>query len=232
MIKSRLTRLEEERAKKRIITMLGASITLIAFLVILGPRILATISALLGNSSAATNLTGTDTTPPFPPVLDPLPDATNSARIVIRGYAEPESTIYVFLNNSEADSVLVDANGEFTIRSLSLKSGSNTLYINSKDQAGNVSRDSDIARISYGNNPPELTIESPEKDLHVTQEKITVSGKTNATQLTINGRFTSISEGGSFSHEVILQKGENTIIAIATDQAGNQTTTEQKITYD
>ena len=50
--------------------------------------------------------------------------------------------------------------------------------------------------------------------------------------LTVNGEEVTVGSDGSFSTEITLEEGENTITVIATDTAGKSTTVTRTVTLD
>jgi hypothetical protein len=54
----------------------------------------------------------------------------------------------------------------------------------------------------------------------------------NGVSLTVNGTDVTLGNGGAFNTSVTLVNGVNTVLVIATDNAGNQSTDSRTITYD
>lgn len=230
---SRLTRLEEKRTKRRLILISAGIITLIALTVTIGIPLLVRISVLLGNTGSS-QVNESDTTPPFPPILNPILEATNSAQLKIDGYAEPESTLRLFLNGDQIKEVFVTRDGAFSFSDITLKEGSNTVFAVAGDTAGNVSNESTSLSITYKKTGPTLEIESPRdgQTFGRNQDEIVIKGKTDPdATVRLNDRFVSKKDDGSFEYPMILAEGETTLILVAKDQAGNETKTEIKVTY-
>jgi len=55
--------------------------------------------------------------------------------------------------------------------------------------------------------------------------------KTNRTNWETQDRFVSVKDDGSFTYNLRLNDGENTLTIIARDAAGNETKLERKVTY-
>lgn len=229
MTLSRLSRYEEKRVRKHIILTLLASILLIVFLVVVGIPLLVRVSVFFGSTKAGI-ISAKDTTPPFPPTLDDLPSATNSARIILKGYGETEGTVRVFLNNEEFVKTLIEQDGAFTT-DIKLTKGKNYLTATITDSAGNSSGQTNPILIYYLDKGPKLDIAQPEDNAKVSLTELTIQGVTdeNAT-VTINDRFVTVNTDGSFEFPHRLSDGENTLTIIATDMAGNQTKVERKVT--
>jgi hypothetical protein len=78
--------------------------------------------------------------------------------------------------------------------------------------------------------PPTVTITSPQDGAVVTSTEITVTGNvSNDATVTVNG-FQTLVDKGSFSVSIRLQKGQNTITALATDPYGQTATHSIKVT--
>ncbi len=76
--------------------------------------------------------------------------------------------------------------------------------------------------------PPILEIEEIPNVVY--EEKLIVKGKTEPdAKVLINGKEITVKEDGSFSVEIVLEKGENKIEIIARDTAGNETKIERVV---
>lgn len=85
--------------------------------------------------------------------------------------------------------------------------------------------------------PPELSVTSPVNKLVTNKTKVTVAGTTNdATSspvtLTINGSAVTVYDDGTFSKDITLKDGSNTITVVAKDGAGRTTTVTRTVTLD
>ncbi|MGQ9587439.1 MAG: hypothetical protein ACUVT7_03545 [Thermoplasmata archaeon] len=79
--------------------------------------------------------------------------------------------------------------------------------------------------------PPALTLTSP-ADGVVNTTAVTVAGMTEpGATLNVGGIWVAIESNGSFSCEIALAEGLNTIIVTATDAAGNKATAWRNVTY-
>jgi len=231
MKRSRLKRVEEKRAKRQIATLITASTILLFILIFLGPRILVEISLLFSNRQDSNIISQEDTNPPFPPTIESLPNATNTNNITISGYGEPETILTFYINEQKVKETTIDTKGNFTLNT-KLTKGKNTLYATSTDKAGNTSDASSIYKISYLSNPPKLEVIEPQDNETVSQESIEIKGITIlGAQVTINDRFVSVDEDGTFKFSFKINEGENTIILVAIDQAGNIAEVTRTIIY-
>jgi hypothetical protein len=74
--------------------------------------------------------------------------------------------------------------------------------------------------------PPKLTIDTPENNISVQQQNVSVTGSVNpaAAGVSINGQTVSVNDDGRFEYNAALNEGRNTLSFIAKN-AYNQTTT-------
>ncbi len=83
--------------------------------------------------------------------------------------------------------------------------------------------------------PPALSITSPANGATVSSPSVAVAGtltdKRAITSFTVDGKAVSAGANGAWSTSVALNKGANTITALATDQAGLSTEKSVSVTY-
>ncbi len=233
MIRSRLSRRLERKTKKNLtLSLLG--IILIFFLIFkFGIPILVNLSLFLsGTKTNQGESVNRNLSFIAPPVLDPFPQATSSADIIISGVAIKNQTVNLYINNSLADSMRVDDNGSFSFKE-SISAGENIIkakaVVNNKE-----SEFSNSIITAFKTTPPSLNVTSPangqsfEKDQNIANIKGTTD---KDVKITVNG-FWAITDGrGEFSYNLPLQNGENKIKIVATDIAGNKKELEIKVTY-
>lgn len=231
---SRLARFEEKRAYRRLfLTILGTVIILLS-LVFLGLPALVKFSLFIGNLRGGSEISTSDTTPPFPPRLEAPYTATNSAKIAISGFAEPGTTLEVFLNGKSLKEILLGNDGQFSLPDVLLTEGENKITATAKDAAGNISQPTEPLVIIYKRTPPALEISQPQEGENFSGEKkeAKINGLTEGdATITINGRQVLVRNDGTFTYLLPLIPGDNLIKIIATDIAGNQTIVERKVTF-
>ena len=167
-----------------------------------------------------------------PPVIDPLSEATKSATINVTGYAGDKQSVKLYVNDKEVDKTTVNDNKQFTFSNISLKKGINEIKLKAVTENNKESEYSPITKVIYMDNPPHLDISSPQDGQGVSKDSspVKVTGKTDPNvQVTINGFWAIAKDDGSFYYMLTLQDGDNDIKAVATDDAGNQTTKELHI---
>lgn len=122
-----------------------------------------------------------------------------------------------------------------------LSEGSHTIKINASDNDGNAATEA-TATFTVDTVPPTLTVSTPTDNSITNQATCTVSGTTNdatSSPVTISVRVNSgsavtptVSGNGSWSTDVTLTSGSNTITIVATDSAGKTTTITRTVTLD
>lgn len=229
--RSRLAKKKDSQTKKNLaLTILGIILILFAIFKF-GIPLLANVSLILDKTKAAQ--TNNDSKIYIaPPVLDPLKNATNSAQINISGKAMKDQTVKIYINNVLVDTVSASSNGNF-LSEQNLSLGEN--IIKAKAEKNNEESDySDPITVSFKNSNPALEVSSPSEgqSFYKDAKTVEVSGKTDSgSTVTVNGLWALLDENNNFSYELPLQNGENNIKVIATDQAGNKTEKELKVSY-
>ena len=80
--------------------------------------------------------------------------------------------------------------------------------------------------------PPALALSSPEDGIEIDINSVTVSGTTEpGSDLDVNGARATVKDDGSFSLDIFLVPGENTIVVTSTDASGNSATETRTVTY-
>ncbi len=233
MISSRLRRVEEKNASKRIAIAFVGSIALLVFLAIFGLRI------LVGFSLLVDRIRGT-TTPQqqsallLPPILDPLPEAIKDATITVTGKASSKSTIILYVNGDEYKRLPTTDDGSFNVSDIPVSEGTVTASAKATDEKDNVSDVSNVISTTVDRTPPKLTVDAPADNTSINDgtHKVTVTGLTDEDmKVTVNDRIVVIKSDGSFTYSVPLNDGENKLTITSRDDAGNETTVERKVTY-
>lgn len=231
---SRIARVAEKREKKRLTYALFGIVILIVFFAIFGLKLLVGFSLLVDRIRGTTPSVKQTENLLLPPVLNPPPEATNSAEIFISGSAQPDRTLVLYVNGEEVKKLSIDQSGTFSFL-MTLSDGTNSVSAKVVDEKGDVSELSQVYTVTVKKSAPKLEISQPNNGDKITGEKNTVltAGNTDeGAKVTINGRLAIVASDGSFRMTVTLTDGENTITIIATDEAGNQTLVERKVTYE
>lgn len=125
--------------------------------------------------------------------------------------------------------------------STALKDGSHTIAVDAQDYDGNAATQRTVNFV-VDTVPPTLSITSPANNLITNNSKVTVAGKTDdATSKPVtvtvklnsgNARTVTVASDGSFSTQLTLANGSNTITVVATDAAKKTTTITRTVTLD
>lgn len=232
---SLLARKEEKRNLRRAVLFSFLTLILGLVLIFLGIPALIKIAVFLGNLRASSvPIELKDNIPPVPPTFKPIPEATNSAEIPVSGFAEPGSTVKIFLTGEEEKEVVADVESGFTIDSLKLTMGRNEISAVAVDKAGNKSEESEKIIVWYDNEPPKLEISQPadKTTFYESEGVVEIKGTTESEiTLTINDHMVIVDKDGNFRQQIALSLGENNITLVATDKAGNQTSKTLTLTY-
>lgn len=117
-----------------------------------------------------------------------------------------------------------------------LKDGSHTISVKASDNDGNAAA-AKTATFTVDTVPPTLQIMAPSNGLITNKKTVTVSGKTDDVSskpvtVTVNGATVTVGTDGTFTKDVTLAEGANTITIVAKDKAGKTTTVTRKVTVD
>ena len=122
-----------------------------------------------------------------------------------------------------------------------LSDGSHTLTVNCSDNDGNAATAATSTFI-VDTVPPTLNLTAPVDGLAVNANKTTVTGTTNdatsssvTVKITVNGTdqgSVTVATNGSFSKEITLVEGSNSVVVTATDAAGKVSTVTRTVTLD
>ncbi len=231
---SRLASTEEKRNVKTATRFVILTIVVIGFLFFFGIPLLGKFAGFISDLGKSQKPIGiNDKTPPAPPQLNNLPEFTNQKEVKLTGKSEEGATVKLSFNSKDEE-VVAGRNGDFSF-DLKLNNGENLFDAIATDAAGNESQKTKTFKITFDNEKPELTIESPSDGTSFfgsRQRQIEIKGKTDTgSEVTINDRFVSVEESGNFQYTTTLNEGENKFNIKSTDKAGNLTETELTFTF-
>ena len=228
----RLARHEERNIIKRIFFLSIVSLVLVILLLTFGINILGKFADFLGAFIGNKNQQQTTSNAiPEPPRLDPLPHATNSARLAVSGYAQ-DGKVLIFQDDETVGETEAQ-DGKFKYENVNLKTGENQI---SAKVVSTGNKESDFApsqKIIFDKTEPKLEIETPvEGQSFSGDNRIKVSGKTDAdSQVYANGFLAAVNSDGHFEVYVPLLEGESTIEIKAQDEAGNEKLEKRKVNF-
>jgi hypothetical protein len=235
--------MERDRLKKKlrrkaiqntILVLLGLGI-LGFFLLTFGTQLLINFSLFLGPKGNATDNTTASQGVNYiaAPDLNPMEDATNSAKINVSGSSTIEkSTVKLYINGVLADTTKVNDKNEFSFKNISIDTGDNEIKAKTITAEGKESEFSSPVTVTYTNKAPDLSIDYPQDGQTLKDDQQTLRGKTTAgSKVTVNGFWAIVDGQGNFTYNIKLQNGDNTLKIEVTDDAGNKTSKEIKVTY-
>lgn len=128
-----------------------------------------------------------------------------------------------------------------TYHATGLTDGENTITFQVTDNDGNVSN---LATTMFivSTAAPSLTVDTPTEGLITNSNKLTVTGSTTPgssavtiASVKVNNQSVSLTGSGTkktFSHEITLVEGQNTITVVSADSIGKVTTVTRHVTLD
>jgi len=127
-----------------------------------------------------------------------------------------------------------------TYHATGLNDGQNTITFRVTDNDGNVS---ELATTTFvvSTTAPSLTVDTPTEGLITNSNRLTVTGSTTPgsdavtiADVKVNNASVELSGDSTktFSHEVTLTEGKNTITVVSTDSIGKATTVTRYVTLD
>lgn len=232
MERDRLKRKLKKKAIRNTLLILGGLIAFGVIIFMFGTQLLIQFSLLLTKDGSVTPNETQEVSYIAPPDLDPVADATNSAKMKITGTSTVENAVIkLYINGSLTDSVNVNSKNEFEFKSVILEEGSNEIKAKTEVD-GKLSDYSSSLNIVYQNEPPDLSIEYPADGQTLKNDNQTITGKTVAgASVTVNGFRAIVQPNGNFTYNIKLQNGGNNIKIVTTDTAGNKTEKEINVTF-
>ena len=227
---TRLEKISRRRSERNLLFIITGIVILGLILFFYGVPLFINFISLVGNLKDTNE---TQVTPissyVAPPIIDTLFDATNSAEINVSGSALPQHTVKLYVNGKYAGQEIANDDKSFEFKKIKLEIGNNTIKskaINASEKESAYSQD---LHITYLNKAPDLTIKSPQDKQVITGDsnQIKIEGVTTpGAHITVNDYWAIVNEEGNFSYLLQLQKGENKIKVVATNEAENQTSKE------
>lgn len=212
---------------------LGGMLGLVIFLFVFGLKILVGFSLFVDRIRGTTPQQQQAQELILPPILDPLPEATNSASITITGKSDTGIKIVLYVDEEETTTLPTRDDGTFSFTK-KLTEGEHTLSAKAKNDKDVLSGLSNVVRVTIRRTKPELTLTIPQEGARIVGDSNTVmvKGKTSPDNaVTVNDRLAVVGNDGSFSYTQTLTEGENTLHITATDPASNQETIDRRVTY-
>lgn len=233
-LSTRRAQIEEQRARRNLILALIATVTLgIIFLIFVMPLLFRVVVqvAQRGNEGANTG----DTIPPQRPVFQPPEEFMNSKDFSVKGFTEAGAKVELVVNGQVVATTEAGDDGSFTLNT-TLDEEEHDLLVVATDAAGNTSQSANY-QVTVDTTAPTLLIDSPENNTTFnlrSEQVVSIIGKLSEKgEVRVNGSRTTTNEDGEFTARFTLKEGDNDIVIIGIDQAGNESEpTELDIDYD
>lgn len=167
------------------------------------------------------------------PQFYPLPEATNSASLLISGFSQPNQKVDIYLNDLNIKTLEVDSEGKFQDY-ISLALGINHIVAATKDTRGVQSPFSKSWEVFYSNSPPYLEIIEPANQTVIKgkNSQIILKGKAAPTsKVSINDHFAIVDREGYFNYSTTLNQGENEFEIVCLDPAQNKSKLKWTLYY-
>jgi hypothetical protein len=234
--KSRLAKTVENNSRRTLIFSLLGIIIVIAFIAIFGIPFLEQFAKFTSRNDTTENADAQEETIVLlPPFLDTPYEATNSAEINLTGTAEDGDSVKLYLNGKLTKEAKIQNDNSFVFRGIELKEGTNSFKVKAL-KASSESKFSDAVTISYRKDAPKITIDYPSEGQGISNkdgDRLQIEGTTDPdVNVTINGFQAVVDDEGKFKYFLPIKGGDNSIHAVATDDAGNKTELDRKFTYN
>lgn len=117
-----------------------------------------------------------------------------------------------------------------------LSDGAHTVVVTASDYDGNAAAQKSVT-FTVDTIPPTLSISAPAEGFITNKSTLTVKGTTDdetskPVAITVNGAPIPVTLSGTFSKDVTLKEGSNTITIVAKDKAGKTTTVTRTVKLD
>lgn len=230
---SRQESIQDRRKTRSGFLLILASISLFIFLIFIGTKYAAQAALFAEKFKKDAVIVQEDHTPPAQPRLDTnVPKYTKYKTIQLEGYAETNSTVKIYINDSVVKETTAGDDSKYSVE-ISLTDNQNDIWATATDKAGNEGDHSPIRRVTFDNNAPEIEVSEPNEADTVSEKSAVIKGKTEpGASITANGRVGIVDPEGNFTIKYSLQEGENLINLIAIDPAENKTEKEMKLIYE
>ena len=232
---SRMKRKDQEVMTKKTVTMGFLTIVIFVLTIVFGLPFLVRFSIFLGEAKNQKEGELTEKVlAPLPPRLIIPFEATNSAKIVINGLAEPGVEVELLKNDVPLEKKTVSDQGDFSFEAIDLNDGENLFSARAISEKGGSSELSKPSVVILDQEFPSLTMTNPSEDsLTVDYSDFDIIGQSEkGVSVLVNGHVAIVDDEGQFKLKVQLNSGQNEIEIKVRDLAGNETKKIVSIKYD
>src|SRR3989344_2193206 len=155
-------RVKEKQVAKKFLLSGLLLIASIVFAIFIGLPLMAKLAVGISLLKGEENKTSQGTSiPVFPPIIEELPSATNSASIAISVFAQKEQTVVLSVNGEKKAEEKTDETGKVRFRGVTLSNGENKIQAGAKENEKESEPSQTL--IFYKKEPPKLEIHQPEE---------------------------------------------------------------------
>ncbi|MFC4809962.1 S8 family serine peptidase [Paenibacillus sp. GCM10023250] len=169
-----------------------------------------------------------------PAIASPAANSfTNQAAAEVTGSTPAEGADVRVYNGDEPAGSGTVRDGAFAVP-VELREGPNVLTAEFVVGGKPTDRSAPVT-VTLDRTKPALTVDVPGGQTSADSEALTVKGTAsdaNFGALTVNGEAASVGAGGSFSHRLLLNPGDNAVTVTAKDLAGNETTITRHVNWN
>lgn len=226
---SRLLRHQKKIFLRTIIFYGVLIVGLFIFILTIGLKLLLNASVFIAQLTAKNSPNTQNVSEDFIGTIDVgnIPSATNSSQIIVSGSILNFDLLEFFINGEKVKEKNVGATDTFSEEIGDLTVGDNEVYVNAIAKDSKKQKKSTTYHVFYKKDKPKLEISEPKDGSTVNQSEINVKGSTDKeTFIRIQDSPIVVDSQGNFQTTLKLQSGENKILVVAQDVAGNS---EEKI---
>jgi len=229
----RLERVQEKKLKNKIAVYLIVFFLVVYFIFTYGIRLLLNTSSFISGlfpQPSPKPLSKTEES--FSSIdISSIPQATNSAKIIISGSSLNFDILDFYLNEKKVKEI-ESSSDIFSEEIGDLEKGDNSIYIRARSEDNRTIKKTIIYKVFYKNEKPKLEITEPSDNFSTSNQEIKIKGSTDKeTYVHINDLPVIVDANGNFETSIRLKDGDNQITATAQDIAGNTETKTLKVTY-
>ncbi len=233
---SRLAQNQKKQFTTTIVIALIAFVILIVIVLTVGLKILLNASVFIANlTQSKTKSSSLSKNDNFigNVDIDNIPDATNSARIIVSGSVINFDNVEFYLNGDLIKETSLSASDNFSEEIGDLKKGDNEIYVIGKSKEQNEEKKSKVFNVIYMSEKPKLDIKEPQDNQKTNSQEVKVAGSTDKEiYIRVNELPVVVDAQGNFQVSVKLKEGENKIVISAQDVAGNIEQKTLTVTYE
>lgn len=232
---SRRARVRQQRDSRRAVIYLLIAGLIIAVMLVWGVPLMARLAGMLITDD--TGVGGVEDLKPTPPVFSDVPEATSSASVSVRGFAQPGVEVVLVMDGAEYDRVLTDDSGIFEFDGIILSEGENNISSYAVNSRGGESESSKAYSIRVDRTPPELRVTAPESGrvFRGTEERVVeIRGEVSeeGVKVYVGERIAIVSTEETFEQSYQLQEGDQEVVVKAVDVAGNETSESLSLRWE